>query len=885
MDADNQRIPPEPSDPGQNNPDSVPRKDQAGGLQPASPVSGTSLSIRTRLFGLALGLTVLAILIVLAVSANSASRVIGEAGDTSTRSLRSQIEAYLVQVNQSMAVQSALILDRSVRDVQTVADATGAIYNGDIPLASAGTELTVGPEGQAMNEVDSISSLFVPNLIRTKAESDAALAQAIQRDLDISGNLDLTLKSIKENNPNASALYLGTAHDVLRYYPNIQIGAVVPADFSVTQRPWYISSLEKNPSHMVSKPVWSPVYFDATGLGLVTTIAEPVYTRQGELVGVVGLDITLGELQANIENARFLQTGYSFLIDGQGNALILPEQGYNDLLGTAPDADNPTPNLRGLLAEQGNVNRDLERILNNMQRGESGFEMLTLGGRELFLAYSPVRLAETSLGATGSALGPGWSLASIVPAEEVLAEVVTLQDELVKTSQGIIFGRILPIGILIALIAVALAWVGANRLVKPIRKLAAAAELLGAGEWDQSTPALKEVQAHNPDEIGLLAGTLAGMAEQLKQTIGQLEQRVAERTQQLEYRSLQLQTAAEIARDITLSPDLETLLQGAVDLIGERFGFYNVGIFLVDELGEYAQLKVASGELGARLRQQAIRLRVGQQGMVGYVTRFGQPRLSDDVQLDQLYVAEPLLADTRSELTLPLRSGPKIIGALDVQSRQPAAFTQDDLNALQTLANQLATAIENVRLVTQVQSALKETNQLIQNQTRQSWDRLIADQGLLAYEYDLLEVRPVSQSVELAQVDQAAPDQLQEDRPGYLKVPVRLRDEVIGTIVLESQDPDHVWSQDEISVVEATASQAGLTVENARLLAESQRRAQREQLAAEVTGRLRASLDMETVLQTAVREISQRLGIAQVEVQLGGAAYSPAEGLNADATD
>jgi GAF domain-containing protein len=116
-------------------------------------------------------------------------------------------------------------------------------------------------------------------------------------------------------------------------------------------------------------------------------------------------------------------------------------------------------------------------------------------------------------------------------------------------------------------------------------------------------------------------------------------------------------------------------------------------------------------------------------------------------------------------------------------------------------------------------------------------------------------------------------------------VPVRLRDQVIGAIVLESQDPDHVWSQDEITIVEATANQAGLTVENARLLAESQRRAQREQLAAEVTGKLRASLDMETVLQTAVREIALRLGIAQVEVQLRQADGNLPDQRDIDATD
>jgi GAF domain-containing protein/HAMP domain-containing protein len=859
---------------GQIPPDKLPQRPAEAA---ANAAAGATPSIRTRLFGLAIGLTVIVILIVLGVAANSASRVIGEAEQTSTRSLQGQIEAYLVQVNQSMAVQSALILDRAVRDVQTVADTTAAIYNGDIPLTPIETDLTVGPEGQAMNSPQAISSLFVPNLIRAEAEQDPELAQAIQTDLELTGYLDLTLQSVKENNPNAAALYLGTAHDVLRYYPNISIGEVVPADFSVTQRPWYLSSLEGNVKGVAPRPVWSPVYFDATGLGLVTTIAEPVYDHQGRLVGVIGLDITLTELQANIENARLLQSGYSFLVDNQGNAIILPEQGYQDLFNQEPDPENPTPNLQDLITGAGTENPDLERILSRMQQGESGFETLRLGEQELFLAYSPVRPS----GAAAES-GPGWSLASVVPAEEVLGEVLVLQQKLVRTSQNVIFGQILPIGLVIALIAVVLAWIGSSRLVKPIRKLAASAEQLGAGELDLPSSDLREIQSRYPDEIGLLAGTLASMARQLKQTIDQLEQRVADRTQQLEYRSLQLQTAAEIARDITLASDLDTLLQDVVDLIGERFGFYNVGVFLVDELGEYAHLKVASGELGARLRQRDIRLRVGQQGMVGYVTRFGQPRLSDDVRLDQMYIPEPLLSGTRSELTLPLRSGPKIIGALDVQSTQPAAFTQDDLTALQTLADQLATAIENIRLVTQVQSALAETNQLVQKQTRQSWERLITDHGAMGFEYDLLEVRPAVHPIDLTM--EALPDHLPGSRRGLLRVPVKLRDQVIGAIVLENQDPGHVWSQDEITLVEATANQAGLTVENARLLAESQRRAQREQLAAEVTDRLRASLDMETVLQTAVREIAQRLGIAQVEVQLRQADSDPADPRNDDGT-
>jgi nitrate/nitrite-specific signal transduction histidine kinase len=171
---------------------------------------------------------------------------------------------------------------------------------------------------------------------------------------------------------------------------------------------------------------------------------------------------------------------------------------------------------------------------------------------------------------------------------------------LVRTSQNAIFGRILPIGLIIAIITVILAWLGTNWLVRPIRKLAVSAEQLSAGEWDLPLPTLTQVHNQYHDEIGLLAGTLASMARQLKQTFGQLEQRVVERTRQLEYRSLQLQTAAEIAREITLAQDLDNLLQSVVDLINDRFGFYNVGIFLVDDLGNMLSLEspVASWEPG-----------------------------------------------------------------------------------------------------------------------------------------------------------------------------------------------------------------------------------------------------------------------------------------------
>ena len=174
------------------------------------------------------------------------------------------------------------------------------------------------------------------------------------------------------------------------------------------------------------------------------------------------------------------------------------------------------------------------------------------------------------------------------------------------------------------------------RLVNPIQKLAEAAEQIGSrglrepGIHAAEIPIQANILARN-DEIGFLANTLTNLSAQVNEFLETLEGRVAERTQQLEKRSLQIQTASEIASDITSAKDLDTLLQSAVDLISDRFGYYNVGIFLIDEIGENAQLKAASGDLGKLLLEKNIKIRVGQQGIIGYVTRFGRARMVGDV--------------------------------------------------------------------------------------------------------------------------------------------------------------------------------------------------------------------------------------------------------------
>jgi signal transduction histidine kinase len=178
----------------------------------------------------------------------------------------------------------------------------------------------------------------------------------------------------------------------------------------------------------------------------------------------------------------------------------------------------------------------------------------------------------------------------------------------------------------------------------------------------------------------------------------------------LERRVVHLQVAAEIARDAASIDKLSELLNRTVSLVRDRFGFYHAGIFLVE--GNYAVLRAASGEAGQAMLANRHQLKVGEVGIVGYVTGSGQARISLDVGNDAVYFHNPYLPDTRSEMSVPLLVGERIIGALDVQSRQANAFHSEDIAILQTLADQLAIAIENARLYESAQRRLDELSTL-----------------------------------------------------------------------------------------------------------------------------------------------------------------------------
>ena len=167
-----------------------------------------------------------------------------------------------------------------------------------------------------------------------------------------------------------------------------------------------------------------------------------------------------------------------------------------------------------------------------------------------------------------------------------------------------------------------------------------------------------------------MAKTFNSMTGRVRDLIGNLEQRVAERTQALERRAIQLQAAADVGGTAARLRDLDELLRQVTRLISQRFGFYHVGIFLLDERGEYAVLRASNSEGGQRMLTRGHKLKVGQVGIVGYVTGAGEARIALNVGEDIQYFNNPDLPTTQSEMALPLIVGGRILGALDIQSSQ-----------------------------------------------------------------------------------------------------------------------------------------------------------------------------------------------------------------------
>ncbi len=612
-------------------------------------------------------------------------------------------------------------------------------------------------------------------------------------------------------------------------------------DYNYFEWSWY--DLPKK----LRTPVLSPPYFDFGGGNIwMVTWSAPFFDQAGNVKGVATADIAFTQVQDIINKIPVGQKGYAFLLDSQGIILGIGDNagGYYETM-----ADSMITATYSVKAE------GWAELVNSMMAGTMGFtEAVDPQGKSMYIAYTPV------------GLDTGWSLGLAFPKDELIQKASSPQNTLILYSSltVLFFGAIL--------------YLLTRSITQPLHRLTLHASQLSAEKLQLAGGKFPEpIEIHTGDELEDLAEAFNQMSNELSQAFENLEEKVADRSRHLERRSVEFETIAEVAREITIIHDLDTLLNVSADLIRQRFKYYHVGIFLVDERSEYAILRAASSVSASQLLEQGYKLKVGQKSLVGNVTKTGQAHIASDVDTDTIHFQNPLLPQTRSEIVLPLRSRSVTIGALDIQADIQSAFSEQDLKVLQLLADQLSAAIENAQLVQQVEETYAELNKAYRLQSQNVWQSAIDQHQRPSYEYDGIQIRSVPQHLPndlLKQLENGEPviikendEQKVDHTKTTLMVPLMVLNQVIGVIGLEREDPDHIWTNEEISIVEAAANRAGITLENARLLEESQRRATKERAIGEISAKISASTQIEMILKTAVRELGNRISDAQVSVE------------------
>jgi GAF domain-containing protein len=377
--------------------------------------------------------------------------------------------------------------------------------------------------------------------------------------------------------------------------------------------------------------------------------------------------------------------------------------------------------------------------------------------------------------------------------------------------------------------------------------------------------------------------------------------------------ALQFETAAEIARDISSSLDLDELLEKAVELIRSRFDFYHASIFLKDLPGEFVVIREATGEAGAQLKRAAHKLGIGSKSIVGFVAGKGEPLIVNDTSRDATYQPHPLLPETRAETSLPLKVGDRIVGVLDVQSKQMYAFSEENLRTLQILADQLAIAVVNTELFAETQEHLAQ-HRLLHHITTTAASGTTLDEALQSAvnglqvtlggdrvailladrEKKTLEVRaavgyasgvfdlriPVGSGItgwaaahrRTLRINNVLQDtRYIEGSPNTrseMAIPLVYRSELLGVLNVESEQFAAYAENDEELLGTLGGSLAAI-IANARLLEQIRAQAERERILFEISDKIRRTTDMETILTTTASELTRAVGANSARIKLG----------------
>lgn len=359
----------------------------------------------------------------------------------------------------------------------------------------------------------------------------------------------------------------------------------------------------------------------------------------------------------------------------------------------------------------------------------------------------------------------------------------------------------------------------------------------------------------------------------------------AERTAQKSQRNADLlHGASEIGQITSKLLDLDELFARAIELIQDRFAFYHVQLFIVDENRDFAVLRASTGSAGQQLIEKGHKLEVGSQSVIGQVTQTGEPLIVRDTDTNPVHARNELLPSTRAELALPIFDGNVIMGALDVQSTRPDAFVPTDVQALQVMSNQLGVAIRNARLFHELtrnlednkrlllekEASLRENQRLYRQLTENVWYDYLAEnesiQGMTLRDNALEQGATWTAAMLDATRRQRPSRQTTEEGQQLVAVPIVLRGQPIGAMEVKTS---HKLSEDEIiDLMQAISQRLAISLDNARLIDDIQKTAVQEQRINKIAEQYQTASSVDDLLQITLNELSQSLNAQQGTIRL-----------------
>jgi GAF domain-containing protein len=394
-------------------------------------------------------------------------------------------------------------------------------------------------------------------------------------------------------------------------------------------------------------------------------------------------------------------------------------------------------------------------------------------------------------------------------------------------------------------------------------------------------------------------------------------------------RALQLQTVAEISREVSGSLIVDNLLRQAVELVSSRLNFYHAAVFLIDQTGEYAVIREATGEAGTQMKRAGHKLGVGSKSIVGQVTQNKETLVVNETRGDPNYYPNPLLSDTMAEACLPLKIGERVLGVIDVQSNRAFVFTEENIKILEILADQLAVAVVNSELFAEAQERLSQHRLLHHVTTAAASSTSIEEamnstvQGLQVTlggdqiaimladkEQKTLEVRstigyPNEESARLKlpfgvgitgwvaahRQPQRVNDVSKDSRyiavnpkvRSELVIPLIYRNEVLGVLNVESIRIN-AYSENDEEMLGTLAGSLAAIIAHSRLLEQFRQQVERERQLNDITSKIRRTSNPEKILSITANELSKVLNTRKTQIEVSIESEKIQESISASNT-